>query len=155
MIVRTQADRTEAVDALQAMVADWRTRTMPAEEQARFDAIAADIDDYDAQVAARPGPAPPEPPPARLEPQHPPLAAKFTAFRQVRSDADRAVAVADRRELLADWRARTMPDHAQLAFDSLTQAIDAYDAEQVAAHEAGPSIHESNLAFAAAFRAKR
>lgn len=155
MIVRTDTDRKAAVDALQAMVADWRTRTMPAEEQAKFDAIARAIDGYDAEVAARPAPAPPEPPPARIEPEHPPLAAKFKALRTVSSEADRAVALRDLQELATDYRARSMPFEVQFAFDMLDRAISAFDAEQIAAQEADPSIHESNLAFAAAFRAKR
>mgnify|MGYP001806983234 CR=1 FL=1 len=156
MIVRTQVDRAEAVDALQAMVADWRTRTMPAEEQAKFDAIAAGIDDYDAEVAARPAPAPPEPERTVIEPERPPLAAKFTALRSVRTEADRAVAVRDLQELAADWRGRSMPFEVQFAFDGLNKAILAYDADVVAARRsAGPSLQEALLAQSAAFRAKR
>lgn len=156
MIVRTPAERTAAVDALQAMVADWRTRTMPAEEQAKFDAIAAGIDDFDAEAAARPAPAPPPPEPVKIEPARPPLAAKFKALRTVRGEADRAVAVRDLQELHAEWRARTMPHDVGLAFDCLNNAILAYDAELVATQKsAGPSVQESNLALLAAFRAKR
>lgn len=153
MIVRTEVERREAADELGAILADWRACTMPAEEQAKFDAIAEAIDAYDAEVAARPEPAPPAP--TVDESECPPLAAKYRGLRDVRTDADRALAFGDMQELLADYRARSMPDNVQFAFDHLAQAISIYDAERVAAENTIPSIHESNLALLAAFRAKR
>ena len=153
MIVRTEADRVAAVEVLQTMVADWRTATMPLSEQTRFDAVARAIDDYDAGLAARTSP---EPEPAIIEPERPPLAAKFTALREIRSEAERAVAVRDMQELYADWRARSMPHDVQFAFDRLSSAILSYDAELVAARKTeGPSLHESILAQGAAFRMSR
>lgn len=151
MIIRTEAERREAADELGAILADWRACTMPDVEQAKFDAIAEAIDAYDAEVAARPEPAPPV-----VQPECPPLAAKYRGLREIRTDDDRALAFGDLQELLADYRARSMPDNVQFAFDMLGRAISAYDAQKVVASQVDRlSLQDALRAQGAAFRGKR
>ena len=54
------ADRTLIVDAIQALAAEWRGRSMPLEAQLRFDTLALGLEAYDAASSLKAA-APPDP----------------------------------------------------------------------------------------------
>lgn len=58
--MRVPADRVLLVDAIQALAAEWRGRSMPDEAQQRFDALALGLEAYDAAASLKAA-APPDP----------------------------------------------------------------------------------------------